>query len=405
MNRLVVENPERFEAASLPPRERKPGGPLRLLFITSYALGFRTLSKQFEQYTASRTDVDAVHIRLAPTGALRYLNASINGLHGWDLVAARSLLAWRLAVGRLFRRGLDPACFDAAVVTTQTVAPAMVGVKRRSGLPFAVYVDVTNAQCCRELGAPAPAEVMVRRTEKRIFNEAAFVAGMSDWALDSVASDYGIPREKLLLVRNAVPVAATPVLPPARPPASGKVKIAFVGNDWHRKGGDRLLAWHQQHWTDKAELHIVSSAAPVDPTARAVCWHGAVPNDRLMGELLPSMDIFALPTRQDMSPWAVIEASGLGLPVVSSRIGALEEIVLHERTGLLCPPGDDAAFIAAIERLMADAPLRTEMGIAARKHILEEFSPEKCYGALLSRLAAAARPVPAADEQAREAAA
>jgi hypothetical protein len=73
------------------------------------------------------------------------------------------------------------------------------------------------------------------------------------------------------------------------------------------------------------------------------------------------MDIFALPTRMDMSPWAAIEAASVGLPVVSSQIAGLGEIVLHEKTGLLCPPNDDAASIAAIERLMSDPQLRTAM--------------------------------------------
>lgn len=389
MNRLVAENPRSIAEDDLPPAARRPG-ITRLLFITSFALGFKTLARRFEAYTLARDDVDAVHLRIAATGPLRYLSAGIGPLRGWDLAGARNLMAWNFAVNRLFRRGgLDARRFDAAVVTTQTVAPAMPGIKRRFDLPFAVYVDATNVQFCRELGGSSVPEAPVRLIERRIFREAAFVAGMSRWTLDSVVRDYGIPPERCQLVHNAVPIPSLP--PPAVRDPSAKVRIAFVGNDWTRKGGDRLLAWHQSRWTDRAELHVISTAAPIDRSARSVIWHGAVPNETLMGQLLPSMDLFALPTRADMSPWAAIEAASIGLPVVSSRIAGLGEIVLDGRTGVLCPPNDDAAFIAAIERLMADPALRRSMAAAARKHMVAEFSPEHCYGGLVDRLIAVAR--------------
>ena len=390
MNRLVAENPTRIAPESLPPMKREPGRS-RLLFITSYALGFRTLAKRLEDYTQGRDDVDAVHLRVSAQGWRRYVGAGIGALRGWDLGGTRSLFGWKLAVNHLIAHGLDPRRFDAALITTQTVAPAMIGVRRRTGLPFAVYVDATNAQYCRELGGNRLAEAPVRAMERRIFNTASFVAGMSNWTLDSVAADYTVPRDRLQLVRNAVPIPPLGALPEPATSPTGKARIAFVGNDWLRKGGDRLVAWHQARWTDRAELHIISSTAPVDASARSVVWHGSVPNERLMGELLPSMDFFALPTRQDMSPWAAIEAASIGLPVVSSRIGGLGEIVLHGKTGLLCPPNDDAAFIAAIERLMADPALRRTMSAAARTHMLAEFSPDRCYGGLVDRLASLKR--------------
>jgi len=107
--------------------------------------------------------------------------------------------------------------------------------------------------------------------------------------------------------------------------------------------------------------------------------------------VLPSMDVFVLPTREDMTPWVIIEAQSMRLPVVSSRVGAISEMVVHGETGLLAHRDDDAMFIAHIKRLIDDAQLRQAMSAAARAHAEREFSPDRWYDALFERLKLAAR--------------
>ena len=62
------------------------------------------------------------------------------------------------------------------------------------------------------------------------------------------------------------------------------------------------------------------------------------------------------------------------LPVVASRIGGLEEVVEHEKTGLLVPPGDAAALAEAILRLAENPEMRRNMGEAGRHRV------EQCFG-------------------------
>lgn len=391
MNRLVTDKPEQVSAQQLP--EARPRGgqsPARLLFLTSFALGFKTLTRQLEAYTATRDDIEAVHIRLTVSRGHRLFGASLKPLQGWDCGGFRHMLAWSHRTRRLLTGPLAAERFDAALVSTASLAGGMPWVYRKTGLPFGVYIDATSRQYSDELQGPKAPEALVRREERKIFNAASFVAGMSQWTVDSVANDYGESRGKLLVVPNAVPLPPAPPTRPERMPDE-RVRLVFVGNDWDRKGGPRLLAWHQAHWTDRAELHVVSASAPVDHAAKNVIWHGSVPYDRLMGELLPSMDIFAMPTRQDMSPWAAIEAAGLGLPVVSSRLAGLGEIVVDGKTGLLFQPDDDAGFIGGIERLMADPALRRQMSIAAREHALANFDPARSYGRLIDAMVAAGK--------------
>jgi 2-deoxystreptamine N-acetyl-D-glucosaminyltransferase/2-deoxystreptamine glucosyltransferase len=71
------------------------------------------------------------------------------------------------------------------------------------------------------------------------------------------------------------------------------------------------------------------------------------------------------------------EAMAHGKPVVASATGGLANLVRHEETGLLVPPGDVTALRAAIERLLADDVLRRRLGAAARRRITRHYGWER----------------------------
>ena len=387
MNLAATDDPSSLRPENLPAPRR--GERFRVLFVTGYSLGFRTLASQFEQYTAQRDDVEAVHLRLQLPPRLEWAGKVLARARGWDLAGWRRLRLWAAHLPGVIARHTPPDRFDAAILTTQGIALGMRRVKAAFGLPYAVYIDTTAAQYARDLGGSRIPEQLCVRADGRVFGDADLIAGMSRWSLDSVRDDYGVPESKLLVVHNSVPVPAN-IIPRPESVAGAPVRLAIVGNGWIRKGGDRLLRWHQERWKDRAELHVFGADVPIDRSLTGVVWHGRVEHARLVNDLLPSMDIFVLPTRNDMSPWAVVEAAGRGLPVVSSRLGAIHEIVDHGRTGFLCAPTDDGEYIRAIESLMPDPMLRRSMGQAAHRHMLAEFSPDGNYGRLIDRMRAIA---------------
>ena len=63
-----------------------------------------------------------------------------------------------------------------------------------------------------------------------------------------------------------------------------------------------------------------------------------------------------------------LETAAAGKPIIASDTGGLRDLVVHGETGLLVPPGDRDALRAAIERMLADATLRAQMGEAATRH-------------------------------------
>jgi glycosyltransferase involved in cell wall biosynthesis len=83
--------------------------------------------------------------------------------------------------------------------------------------------------------------------------------------------------------------------------------------------------------------------------------------------LLAACDIFVLPSLFEGAPLAILEAMATARPVVASRIGGVDELVLDGVTGLLVPPADPAALAAAILRLTASPELRVRLGDAARE--------------------------------------
>ena len=81
--------------------------------------------------------------------------------------------------------------------------------------------------------------------------------------------------------------------------------------------------------------------------------------------LLPHADVFVLSSRTEGLGTSVLDAMAAGIPVVATAAGGIPEMVDHERTGLLVPPGDAAALAVAIQRVLDDPALGKRLADAA----------------------------------------
>jgi glycosyltransferase involved in cell wall biosynthesis len=110
------------------------------------------------------------------------------------------------------------------------------------------------------------------------------------------------------------------------------------------------------------------------PLGDQVQFVGVVPNGRL-GEWYESCDLFVHPSLwNEPFPLTILEAMSCGLPIVSTRVGGIPEMVAHGETGILVEPGDPDAFADAIVELLRDDARRRAMGAAGRRRVEQEFS-------------------------------
>ena len=107
-------------------------------------------------------------------------------------------------------------------------------------------------------------------------------------------------------------------------------------------------------------------------TLIALTMAGDVPDAKLRAYYRDS-DIFAftsVPYGSSVEGFGLsnLEASAFGLPILAFRTGGVEEAVLHDKTGLLCPPADTRNLAAQLARLIEEPDLRARLGQGGVEH-------------------------------------
>jgi glycosyltransferase involved in cell wall biosynthesis len=185
--------------------------------------------------------------------------------------------------------------------------------------------------------------------------------------------------------------------------------ILAVGRLVAKKGFDvlvRALPHIRQPATvvlvgDGAERAALEKLAEELGVRERIHFVGNVPRNELTG-YYNTADIFAMPSVRlpvDGLNVSVVEAMSCGLPVVASDVGGNPLVVADGENGVLVGEGDHVALGAAVNRLLADAPLRTAMGRRSRERVLAEFSWQRLavsYSSLFDEIVEASdRAVPA----------
>jgi glycosyltransferase involved in cell wall biosynthesis len=113
---------------------------------------------------------------------------------------------------------------------------------------------------------------------------------------------------------------------------------------------------------------------------------GRVPR-ALIYSAIKGFGIAAVPSREEGFGLSAIEAMAAGVPVVASRVDALQEVVLDGTTGLLCPAEDAGALAAGLARLVSDPGSRHAMGVAGAAHVARRYDTP-AYRASMAELLA-----------------
>lgn len=126
---------------------------------------------------------------------------------------------------------------------------------------------------------------------------------------------------------------------------------------------------------DKAYLQEVRDN--IDPSLKeSIVFHGGV-NGTALVELMNSAAVAVLFSIYENLPCTVAEFLTLGKPVVSSKVGGLQEMITDGDNGLLVESGDEQALADRLIRLLNDDTLRVEMGRRGREIAFERWRPER----------------------------
>jgi colanic acid/amylovoran biosynthesis glycosyltransferase len=215
---------------------------------------------------------------------------------------------------------------------------------------------------------------------------AAFVATVSEYNIRHFREHYPeAVAGKLHLVRCGV----DPGDFPARPKPRNENPIVL--------GIGRLVELKGFHTLIEAAAILRARGIPVDVfiagegpererLQRMICQLGLEDHVHLLGRVLQNdlrvyfqrADAFALPScvreYQDNIPVVLIEAMAMEIPVVSTKISAIPELVRDGETGLLVEPENPTALADALEKLFSDGALAAALGRDARRLVVEEFN-------------------------------
>ncbi|MHB1295059.1 MAG: glycosyltransferase [Anaerolineae bacterium] len=198
---------------------------------------------------------------------------------------------------------------------------------------------------------------------------------------------------------------------PARHTLNGPVRILSVGSLVEKKGHDYLIgacALLAERGIDFI-CDIVGAGHLESALQSIIDRHGLGERVTLLGaqdqarvlELYQQSDLFCLACvhaqngDRDGIPVALMEAMACELPVVSTPVAGIPELITDGRSGFLVPEADTRSLADALERLIRDGGLRREMGVRGRQDVLEGFQVQTSA----ARMAAIFRKVSAPDRR------
>jgi glycosyltransferase involved in cell wall biosynthesis len=320
------------------------------------------------------------------------------GVESWLLTPAESQVGAKArALGLNVRsltisNDLDPRLFRQAHRIIREIRPDIVHLHSRRG------ADTWGALAARAAGVPRV--ILSRRVDdppgSGFIRRMKYGAGCDhiiaiSEGIRQVLVHWGVPPEKVTCVRSALDLA--PLLMRESDPAAFREEhglpadaplVVTMAQLIPRKGYRVLLDAIPGIVKRVPDALFLFCGKGHDRPAleRIVRERGLERHVRFMGfisdipALLRAADVVAHPALREGLGIAILEAMGLGKPVVASAVGGIPEAIDAPETGLLVPPNDAPALGDALLQYLRDPDLRRRVGESASERIRREFSVE-----------------------------
>ncbi|MCL2691223.1 MAG: glycosyltransferase family 4 protein [Candidatus Bathyarchaeota archaeon] len=231
----------------------------------------------------------------------------------------------------------------------------------------------------------------LRFFEVGMIKRANRVIAVSDFTRQELKKYYNIPESRIRVIHNGVD---THKFQPAIDKQKIKTELGLnpddqvilsVGRLYARKGLFTLIdAMPSVVKRFKRVKFVISGKGQSDEMAKLnahaerlgvkdnIIFTGYYP-DKKLPKLYQSADVFAFSTFYEHHPFAVLEALATGLPVVTTTVGGIAETIETGRNGLLVNPADSKQFSDSLLYLLEHQAEAVEMGIKARKTIVDKY--------------------------------
>lgn len=193
-----------------------------------------------------------------------------------------------------------------------------------------------------------------------VLNDAEFIITWSSWAAKGFRND-GVNREKIRVIPLPYKIK------PSRLEHEG-INVLFIGRDMKRKGGDTALKIMKRVTQERKDVRMFYIGKGLQERYDWLKYYSSVPSAFLDNQIFPVADIFLFPTREEAYGIAALEALAHGVPIISSRVGALGEIIDDGVNGFSV--NEEDALYDRLLKLIDNESLRADMS----KHALEKVS-------------------------------
>ncbi|MFN0206966.1 MAG: glycosyltransferase family 4 protein [Planctomycetota bacterium] len=284
---------------------------------------------------------------------------------------------------KLMKRSVMNGGADAVLMYGTNFFPSDATEKLK--LPVGAAMDATFAQIAQSRESwfadltPGEIDECVER-QRKIFNKCEYLFPRTAWCARSLASDYGIRREKLVITGAGSNLEHAP----GERSGYDMKTILFVGRDWERKHGPAVVEAFRiakkkaklSKLTKEALQLVIIGPRVSGVREEGIEWVGPLDGDDRseLAHWYHRASLLLCPSRFEPFGIVILEAMASGCPVIALDRGAAREIIVHNVTGSLVERADPELLSNEILAWLTDERRCAEAGRAAQRRAAENYS-------------------------------
>lgn len=213
------------------------------------------------------------------------------------------------------------------------------------------------------------------------------VVPLSEQLMDET-KEAGVAEKKIHFIKNAVDLKEVEqyrVKKKIQNEPDRKLRIGYIGQMIPRKKIDHILKIYNQIWLENNNIELLllgdgesriemEKLAATLPSADSIHFLG-FRNDRL--ELLSKFDLFVMTSSDEGIPRCLMEAIAMEVPVAAYNIPGIDQLVIHEKTGLLAKYGDQETLKKYWLKLLSDKKYAEKLTQQGRKFVNDRYSGQR----------------------------